>query len=582
MGRLSLYIFIIALMALPVVASTTALKPQASAQPTPSHATVTLLHASSNIARRSEIVIVAQAPDVSHPPSIGTPAFLTRLVELEPKLSVLRSFRIGSKAIVVASMLRERLPAFKAAAAAVPGVDFIEADQRRNSTRLNDPYFRGRGLWGQSFDDQWAIKRVGYTDDKKSAWAKAGSDLKPVTVAVVDTGLDWYHPDFAQESLWRNAKEVPDNGTDDDGNGYIDDVIGWNFIDNNNKPWDHDGHGTFVTGVIAAKSNNGVGIAGINPAARIMVLKALDAFGKGYASMVAEAITYAADNGARVINLSLGGRKLTKVEQLAVDHARAKGALLVVAAGNAAVEETDYSPGGLDGVITVTATDRRDRRAGFSNWGPHIDIAAPGVDVLSLRARNTDLLSYIRGVKYELGKGILGKDRAYYRASGTSFATPIVSGTLSLILSKSPGLSGEAARRMVLNSARDIETPGIDNYTGYGLLDAAAALSAKPDYFIESRIAGVQAVRVGGKVVLRVLGSADADQFANATIFLGKGQPPAKWFRVNVPITKPVKKGTLIDLPANLFKGSKRWTIRLVTEHKGGSTREVRFVLTLG
>lgn len=216
-------------------------------------------------------------------------------------------------------------------------------------------------------------------------------------MAVIDTGLDWFHPDLPARALWRNDKETPGNGVDDDGNGYVDDVIGWNFIDGNNKPWDHDGHGTFVAGVIAAGLGNGVGIAGINPAARIMALKALDPFGQGHASAVAEAIAYAADNGASVINLSLGGPTLTKTEQLAVDHARSKGAVVVVAAGNSAAAVADYAPAALPGVITVTATGRRDDRAGFSNWGPAIDIAAPGIDVLSLRGRNTAAGRQVQG-----------------------------------------------------------------------------------------------------------------------------------------------------------------------------------------
>ena len=221
---------------------------------------------------------------------------------------------------------------------------------------------------------------------------------------------------------WTNPGEVQGNGIDDDHNGYVDDIVGWNFVRNRNKPWDYDGHGTFVTGVIAAAQHNGIGISGISSSAMIMPLKALDAFGRGYASMAAEAINYAAEHHAQIINLSLGGRTLTKVEQLAVDHARSMGAIVVVAAGNSGQSVADFSPAGLRGVITVTATDRKDRRAGFSNWGPLVDIAAPGVDVLSLRARRTDLLSLIRGVKYKRGDGILGEDQSYYRASGTSFA----------------------------------------------------------------------------------------------------------------------------------------------------------------
>ncbi|MEE9194667.1 MAG: S8 family peptidase, partial [Alphaproteobacteria bacterium] len=454
------------------------------------------------------------------------------------KACVSRTFAIGNTPVFVVNLPVAMAKLFGDAVAQSEGIEFFEKDPCRNKEQSTDPHFSGSGLWGQEFDNQWAIKRVGFDATKDSAWARAGEDLQPVTVAVIDSGLDWYHPDIPQASLWRNKGEIPNNGIDDDGNGYIDDIIGWNMIDNNAKPWDHDGHGTFVTGIIAAARNNGIGISGINPAARIMVLKALDPFGRGHASMIAEAITYAANNGARVINLSLGGRGLTNIEQIAVDYARFKGAVLVVAAGNAGIAVKGYSPGGLKGVITVTATDRNDRRAGFSNWGSSIDIAAPGIDVLSLRARNTDVLSFIKGVKYEKGKGIVGKDRAYFRASGTSFAAPIVSATLSLIMSKFPGIDAEKARRMVLNSARDIATPGIDNFTGYGLLNAAAALQADPEFYVESRITGVKVLRMQGKLVLQVSGTSLADKFQEATLMVGKGNAPKKWLRLKKPIAK--------------------------------------------
>jgi len=139
-------------------------------------------------------------------------------------------------------------------------------------------------------------------------------------VAVIDSGLDWNHRDFDWNNLWHNDGEIADNGIDDDGNGYVDDMIGYNFIGHNNKPWDHDGHGTFVAGLIAG-SWNSEGIAGINPAARIMVLKALNSFGHTRASYIAEAITYAVDNGARIINISVGGEGLISLEGRA-DHYR--------------------------------------------------------------------------------------------------------------------------------------------------------------------------------------------------------------------------------------------------------------------
>lgn len=498
------------------------------------------------------------------------------------KLCVSNSFKIGPTPVFVVNMPLLDASKVKQHISQNKGVEFVEDDPCRNKEGRDDPHFKGSGLWGQFFANQWAIRKVGYRNDKTSAWSHLNNKSTPVKVAIVDTGLDWYHPDLAQSSIWKNKGEIPANDIDDDGNGYVDDVIGWNFIDHNHKPWDYDGHGTFVTGIIAAGRNNGIGISGINPSAQIMVLKALDSFGNGHASTIAQAISYAADNKAKIINLSLGGPGLTKIEKLAVKHARKSGAIMVVAAGNSAKSVAKFSPAGLHDVITVAATDRKNHRAGFSNWGPQIDIAAPGVDVLSLRARNTDLLSYIRNVDYDVGTGIVGTDRAYFRASGTSFATPIVSGTLSLLLAENPSLTPEQLTRMILNSAVDIETPGIDNYTGYGVLDASAALTADPDYFIESRISGIKVIKRSGKLSLQVIGTTKADKFSHATIMLGKGKKPKKWFRLKRKISASITSGALMNLPATLFRGAKQWTIRLITVHKDGTKREARFALKLG
>ena len=115
-----------------------------------------------------------------------------------------------------------------------------------------DPSFTSSGTWGQPADDQWAIKHVGFTGGADSAWSLAGTDLEPVNVAVIDTGLDWHHLDVDAENIWRNEGETPYNNVDDDENGYVDDVIGWNFFGRNGDAWDHDGHGTMVAGIIAA------------------------------------------------------------------------------------------------------------------------------------------------------------------------------------------------------------------------------------------------------------------------------------------------------------------------------------------
>ncbi len=447
----------------------------------------------------------------------------------------------------------------------------------------NDPLYAGKGAWGQDFPNQWAILRIGLTSDGRSAWAvqpKGGKYRHPV-VAIIDSGLDWQHPDIDRRRLWRNPGEIPDNGIDDDGNGYVDDVIGWNFVDDNNLPWDQDGHGTFVAGIIAAATGNGYGIAGINPDARLMILKALGAFGRGYGSAVARAVLYAADNGADIINLSLGTHRYTPLLHMAINRARKKGIIIVVAAGNQARRTGGHFPAGLPGVITVTATDRRDRRAPFSNWGSHVDIAAPGVDVLSLRARGTDLLAFIPGVKYELGKGVVEPDGAFYRASGTSFAAPMVSGALSLVLSRRPEVSRRQAVRMVLQSARDIEIPGFDNFTGHGLLDAAAALRADPRHFVEARISAVRVIRDRRGMFVQVRGRAMADRLKGARLYVGRGTSPTQWRPVGRALRRNTGDGILGRVPVRMLAGAPRWVLRLVVTHADGERREARFSLRL-
>lgn len=446
----------------------------------------------------------------------------------------------------------------------------------------NDPLYLGKGAWGQNFDNQWALKHVGLTADKDSAWNLVGKSPSPVVVAVIDTGLDWNHLDFDWNNLWRNVKEIPGNGIDDDKNGYVDDVIGWDFFENDNTPWDLDGHGTITAGIIAAHSNNGVGMAGINPHARLMVLRGLNSFGNTRASYIAKAIVYAVDNGAHIINLSLGGPEVTAIETAAVQYAESKGVLIVAAAGNQGQKVDNYGIASHDSVITVAATDRQDKRAPFSNWGKDVDIAAPGLDILSLRARRTDTMRDIPDVDYKPGDAYVGEDKRYYRAGGTSFAAPIVSGVASLVLSKNPELTAAELRNILLQSARDIETPGKDNLTGYGLVDARAALSVSPDFFILSEITGVAIAQDGGKVELAVKGSADARQFKRAYVEIGAGETPTAWKSAGIEVNKPVANGEIGRIDAGLFAGANVWIIKLVVVDAGGRERVFWYKLNIG
>ena len=176
------------------------------------------------------------------------------------------------------------------------------------------------------------------------------------------------------DKLWRNPKETADNGIDDDKNGYIDDVIGWDFFEGDAKPWDHDGHGTLVAGIIAGRLERETGMAGINPFARLMILKGLNNFGHTRSSYMAEAITYAADNGARVINFGRSARRSRAVEQAAIDYAFGKGVVIVVAPATKVPTSASMASPASDKVLTVAQhglrrSARRSSRTGAgSRW----------------------------------------------------------------------------------------------------------------------------------------------------------------------------------------------------------------------
>ena len=429
----------------------------------------------------------------------------------------------------------------------------------------SDPYWTSSGTWGQSYRDKWGLERIGWSPD-------IGQRAKtPVIVAVIDTGLDYYHPNLPPRNVFRNDKETL-NGRDDDGNGYVDDVLGWNFVDNNNNPWDHAGHGTLVAGIVAD----------VDPLVRILPLKVLNFIGRGRATRVAAAIYYAVGMGARVINLSLGGDKTSKAAERAIAYAGSKNVLVVVAAGNTGAKIARAGPCALPNVITVGATGVDDKRASFSNYGSAIDLAAPGVDILSLRARGTDV-QVVAGVKnYVAGKNFVGDKARYYRANGTSFAAPFVSGVAALILSQRPDLDALSVKRMLVQSARDAGSVGVNPETGYGILDAKAALAADPSFFVDVEIADVSAQKTDARVFVRVNGTADADRFASAWIEIGRGESPTEWRRISRTLDKPVRAGVLDDLPAQQFAGAPVWTLRLVVQHANGKTRETRHVLRLG
>ncbi len=425
-----------------------------------------------------------------------------------------------------------------------PEIEFAEPDHVvRSSQQLpNDPYLSSSGSWGQSYGDLWGILAIG----GPAAWNTNAGD--GIVVAVVDTGIDYNHPDIAA-NVWTNTKEIPNNGIDDDNNGHIDDVRGWDFIGptyqtptQSNNPIDHMGHGTHVAGTIAAVGNNGIGVIGVAWRAKVMAVKGLDDSGFGLDSTLGPAIIYAANNGAEVISNSWAGQGSSQTITDAVNYAYNLGAVIVAAAGNNGDDARNYFPANLPQVITVSAWDPNGFPAFFSNWGSKIDVAAPGVDILSLRATGTSM-----------GRPLTSD---YTRADGTSMATPHVSGVAALVLAQHPTYSNEDVRQAIRVSASGGGQFNLD--TGYGLISASGALSVAGvlDAKIKSPVDGAH---IAGSTTIS--GVAQGTGFAQYVLEYGSGHLPTSWTLIQSSTT-PVSNGTLgVFDPSALPDGP--YTIRL-------------------
>ncbi|MFH1111938.1 MAG: S8 family serine peptidase [Patescibacteria group bacterium] len=409
-----------------------------------------------------------------------------------------------------------------------------------------DPSQKGTwstGAWAQAYSNLWGLEKI----KMKDAWTitKGSPD---VIVAVSDTGIDYNHPDLAV-NVWINIGEVPNNSIDDDGNGYIDDVRGWNFVSRNNNPVDDYGHGTHVAGTIAANTNNGIGVAGVCPDCKIMAVKGLDSGGSGYDDDLAATITYAADNGADIINMSWGGQGNSQLITVAVEYAYSQGVILVAAAGNSNLDVNYFFPAKLPQVITVAATDNENARAYFSNWGDKIDVAAPGVQILSLRAAGTDMYAGASG--YKPGANFVPAFDAsaqYYRSSGTSMAAPHVAGAAALLLTRKPSFTNEDIRQVLRGSADDLATPGFDVYTGAGLINLSRALNLNyVSYASISSPASESIIMKSNTTSLPINGNAFGSTFLNYQLFWGTGKAPVDWLPISDPIFTPVNNGILVN-----------------------------------
>ena len=332
------------------------------------------------------------------------------------------------------------------------------------------------------FVKQWYLHNIGQTGGPSgidikavAAWQKVFSS-KAITVAVVDSGVDVAHPDL-KDHIWINSKEIAGNGIDDEGNGYIDDINGWNFFQGNNLPADLDGHGTHVAGTIGASSNNNVGITGIAWGSPLMAVKVLPSEEEridtpGEANAIAYGIRYAADNGAKIINLSLGSDNDDLELREAVIYAASKGALLITAAGNDNKSDeksigwpSNYNKIVPNNLINIGSTNELGLKSGFSNFGDSVDLLAPGGKGDPDERPNgsaADIISTEKG--------------SYQYSFGTSMATPVVSGSAALVWALNPAWNAETVIKILINSAR--VTPDLSAYAKEGRqLDLDAAIT---------------------------------------------------------------------------------------------------------
>lgn len=332
----------------------------------------------------------------------------------------------------------------------------LEAFQNRNDVVIASPDFRVQvnALPNDpSYASQWALENTADADiDAATAWNYGTSSS--VVVAVIDSGIDYTHVDLAS-NIWTNPREVAGNGRDDDGNGYVDDVRGWNFVANNNNPMDDNGHGTHVAGTIGAVGNNGIGISGVAWNVKMMALKFLDSSGSGVLSDAVAAIDYARVNGAKIVNASWGGGGFSSALQAAIQRFQNSGGVFVAAAGNEArnnAQTASYPANyALANVISVAASTRSDTLASFSNYGTNVDIAAPGAGILSTVPGN-----------------------AYASYSGTSMATPHVAGALALLWGQSPALTATQLIDLVMANTDAV----LRSQTIHGRLNVGKAATA--------------------------------------------------------------------------------------------------------
>lgn len=441
-----------------------------------------------------------------------SPAEVQGLLQAEGAM-VLRYFpltRIYHVALPPGAEVPRRLKALRERS----GVLIAVPNQRVSAQALpDDPQF---GL-------QWALKNTGQEGGAvgndigiESVWDEF-QDTGSIVVAVIDTGVDFEHPDLAA-NMWVNPGEIPGNQVDDDNNGYVDDVHGYDFVNDDGEPMDDNSHGTHVAGILGAVGDNAVGVSGVAWQAKIMALKFLDEGATGTTSGAIPAIEYALAQGAKILVNSWGDSNFNPALFEAILAADAQGALFFAAAGNQGrdTDEEPFYPAGYDApnVVSLASIDAADGLSSFSNFGRlSVDLAAPGGEILSTKPNGT-----------------------YGYISGTSMATPCAAGAAAVLWSRFPDLSHRQARNLLLQGAAPRAYLQNKTLMG-GTLDVSGALAVARDDENQAPIANAgpdQSLELGSRITLQG-GATDPDGDQPLIYEWELGVPPGSLSRLDSP-----------------------------------------------
>jgi len=430
--------------------------------------------------------------------------------------------------------------------------EYIEYAQGNNKYQLNsiipnDPYFSAQYyLTRTNIQQEWDISLGDST----------------IIIGIIDSGLDFLHPDL-NGTFKINYGEIPNNGIDDDQNGYVDDYKGWNFVSNNNDATDDNifSHGTAVSGLIAAGFNNGIGIASVAPRCKILVMKAFDSQGIGYDNDVATAILYAVSRSVKVLNFSFGDYVYSYLLRDVIKFAYSKNIVMFASSGNDASDVLHY-PSAFDEVISVGASDADDRRASFSAYGETVDLYAPGYQILTTSI---------------VGKGSSEFNNDYTYINGTSFSSPICAGVAGLLLSKNKNLTNEEIRGILVSTTDYFpgQVSWDHNYSS-GRLNALNAINNYNNPTVARIFYPFQDFSDTLSTIPIVI-SAASPLFHSYSIYYGIGENPFQFNPIITNRTSQILKDTaciwnLTGLPDTSY------TLRLVINSNTGRTIEHRLI----